>query len=122
MNCITKIQGRVQTAALDIDGVEMPAALMPYTGTASRAERAFKSVSRCGLTRPVMWRALKQAQGTPCYRERHSEGGSRLLSTLRAVAYVNHQRLFRHGITYAAALAAARLLAGIQGNGLSHES
>jgi hypothetical protein len=40
-----KIERLVQTAALDIDGVRMSAALMPKAGTASRAKSAFKLVT-----------------------------------------------------------------------------
>src|SRR6476646_1761967 len=75
---------------------------------------------RCGFARPVVWCALQQPESTSCHRKRDSEGGRRLLPTLRAMTYVDHERQFRHGITYAAALAAARLLVRIQRHGFTH--
>jgi hypothetical protein len=110
VNSIAKIERLVQTATLDVERVGMPAAPMPQTRAADRTERAFERVPRCGFARPVAWRALQQPVSTPCHRKRDSERGRRLLPTFGAMARVDDQRRFRHRITYAAALAAARLL------------
>jgi len=46
---IIKVKRLIQTAALDVDRIGMPAAPVPQTRAADRAERAFERMSRCGF-------------------------------------------------------------------------
>ena len=59
VNRTVKIERFVETAALDIDGAGMTAALMPQTGPTVGAKRAFKRMSRRSVARPTMWCATQ---------------------------------------------------------------
>lgn len=114
VNRSTEVERLVQTATLDIERARVPTTLMPQTRAANGAERAVKRMSRCGSARPVAWCALQKLKSVSRYRKRDSEGGGRLLPAFGAVAHMDHQRLFRHGIANAAALATAKLPASTQ--------
>ena len=110
----TKIERLVQAATLDIDSRRMSAALVPKTRTARRTKSTFKRVTGRRIAQPIVRLALEQPEITSCDRKGNPKRGRRLLPTLRAMADIKYQRLSRHGVSNATALATAHLLVRIQ--------
>src|SRR5262245_20391461 len=101
------IDGLVERAGLDRDGLRRLLALVPDARAAMGAEGALHLAPAVGRAGPVLGMAVGHPQPGARHLQRHAEGRGRLLPTFKTMADIERDGLARALVAQGAALAAA---------------